>query len=101
MHTASLQTTCLNTSLVYTNHVVGSSPCVDALCKDDTMEFFVAFAPESPQAGPYRQSERGEIYKEMADKLVETGWAYPCFCTEEELIAKREQVGQLEGVPRS
>lgn len=28
----------------------------------------------------------------MADKLVETGWAYPCFCTEEELIAKREQV---------
>lgn len=28
----------------------------------------------------------------MAEKLVETGWAYPCFCTEEELIAKREQV---------
>lgn len=28
----------------------------------------------------------------MADKLVETEWAYPCFCTEEELIAKREQV---------
>ncbi len=48
------------------------------------------------QVGPYRQSERGEIYKEMADKLVESGWAYPCFCTEEELTAKREQVGQLE-----
>lgn len=44
------------------------------------------------QVGPYRQSERGEIYKKMADKLVEAGWAYPCFCTEEELIAKREQV---------
>lgn len=28
----------------------------------------------------------------MADKLVEAGVAYPCFCTEEELIAKREQV---------
>lgn len=28
----------------------------------------------------------------MADKLVEAGWAYPCFCTEEELSAKREQV---------
>ncbi|CAN0566715.1 unnamed protein product, partial [Ectocarpus sp. 12 AP-2014] len=39
------------------------------------------------EVGPYRQSERGEIYKEMADKLVEAGWAYPCFCTEEELIA--------------
>lgn len=48
--------------------------------------------PNSFQVGPYRQSERGDIYKEMADKLVETGWAYPCFCTEEELIAKREQV---------
>lgn len=44
------------------------------------------------QVGPYRQSERGEIYKKMADKLVEAGLAYPCFCTEEELIAKREQV---------
>lgn len=42
--------------------------------------------------GPYRQSERGEIYKEMADKLVASGHAYPCFCTEEELAAKREQV---------
>ena len=31
----------------------------------------------------------------MADKLVETGWAYPCFCTEEELIAKREQVIEM------
>lgn len=53
--------------------------------------------PNRSQVGPYRQSERGEIYKEMADKLVQDGWAYPCFCTEEELIAKREQVGQLEG----
>lgn len=31
----------------------------------------------------------------MADKLVEAGWAYPCFCTEEELIAKREQVSGI------
>lgn len=55
----------------------------------------VVVLPRNPkpfQVGPYRQSERGDIYKEMADKLVETGWAYPCFCTEEELIAKREQV---------
>lgn len=46
------------------------------------------------QVGPYRQSERGEIYKEMADKLVAAGHAYPCFCTEEELAAKREQVNK-------
>ncbi|CAM9199309.1 unnamed protein product [Hapterophycus canaliculatus] len=52
------------------------------------------------EVGPYRQSERGEIYKEMADKLVETGWAYPCFCTEEELIAKREQAENKNEAPQ-
>lgn len=35
--------------------------------------------------GPYRQSERGEIYKALAQKLVESGHVYPCFCTDEEL----------------
>ena len=54
--------------------------------------FFVRLSLGCIQVGPYRQSERGEIYKKMADKLVESGWAYPCFCTEEELIAKRKQV---------
>eukprot|EP00285_Hemiselmis_virescens_P012786 CAMPEP_0173399430 /NCGR_PEP_ID=MMETSP1356-20130122/44890_1 /TAXON_ID=77927 ORGANISM="Hemiselmis virescens, Strain PCC157" /NCGR_SAMPLE_ID=MMETSP1356 /ASSEMBLY_ACC=CAM_ASM_000847 /LENGTH=849 /DNA_ID=CAMNT_0014359143 /DNA_START=55 /DNA_END=2604 /DNA_ORIENTATION=+ len=38
---------------------------------------------------PYRQSERGDIYIALAKKLVELGHAYPCFCTEEELEAKR------------
>lgn len=41
--------------------------------------------------GPYYQSERTEIYKEYAMKLMETGHAYPCFCTEEVLEAKRQQ----------
>ena len=31
--------------------------------------------------GPYRQSERIEIYKEAIQKLVDAGYAYPCFCT--------------------
>jgi glutamyl-tRNA synthetase len=47
--------------------------------------------------GPYRQSERGDIYKEYAQKLLESGHAYPCFCTEEELEAKRaaaEEAGE-------
>ncbi|CAN0298411.1 unnamed protein product, partial [Laminaria digitata] len=52
------------------------------------------------EVGPYRQSERGEIYKKMADKLVEAGWAYPCFCTEEELIAKREQAENKNEAPQ-
>jgi len=41
-------------------------------------------------AGQYRQSERNDIYKVMAERLVKEGWAYPCFCTEEELEAKRK-----------
>jgi len=31
--------------------------------------------------GPYRQSERTEIYKAEVAKLVESGAAYRCFCT--------------------
>lgn len=37
--------------------------------------------------GPYKQSNRGEIYHVYAKKLVSEGKAYPCFSTEEELEA--------------
>lgn len=40
--------------------------------------------------GPYRQSERKEIYHCFAKELVKKGFAYPCFCSEEELTALRE-----------
>ncbi len=41
--------------------------------------------------GPYRQRQRAAIYHVYAKKLVEDGMAYPCFATEEELAAMREQ----------
>ena len=41
--------------------------------------------------GPYRQRQRADIYHVYAKKLVSEGMAYPCFCTEEELTAMREQ----------
>jgi glutamyl-tRNA synthetase len=41
--------------------------------------------------GPYRQSERTEIYREHADLLLANGTAYRCFCTTEELEAVRKQ----------
>ena len=41
--------------------------------------------------GPYRQRQRASIYHVYAKKLVSEGKAYPCFCTEEELAAMREQ----------
>ncbi|MBN2490549.1 MAG: glutamate--tRNA ligase [Planctomycetes bacterium] len=39
--------------------------------------------------GPYRQSERLEIYREHARRLVDGGQAYPCFCTPERLAELR------------
>ena len=39
--------------------------------------------------GPWRQSERTEIYREHAERLVAAGAAYPCFCLDEELERKR------------
>jgi glutamyl-tRNA synthetase len=42
-------------------------------------------------AGPYRQSERLDIYKEHAAKLIADGKAYRCYCTAEELDAERKQ----------
>ena len=41
--------------------------------------------------GPYRQRQRAAIYHVYAKKLVLEGMAYPCFATEEELAAMREQ----------
>lgn len=37
--------------------------------------------------GPYRQSQRAEIYQTFVKSLVQRGMAYPCFCTETELSA--------------
>jgi glutamyl-tRNA synthetase len=41
--------------------------------------------------GPYFQTERVEIYKEFADRMVERGTAYRCYATKEELDAERER----------
>ena len=43
--------------------------------------------------GPYRQSERTEIYREHCDLLLANGTAYRCFCTAEELeVARKQQI---------
>jgi glutamyl-tRNA synthetase len=41
--------------------------------------------------GPYRQTERREIYQHYAKLLVEKGHAYPCFCTPERLEQSRQE----------
>jgi nondiscriminating glutamyl-tRNA synthetase len=40
--------------------------------------------------GPYRQSERGQIYKTYIDKLTKQGLTYPCFCTPASLSMSRK-----------
>jgi glutamyl-tRNA synthetase len=47
--------------------------------------------------GPYRQSERSDLYREYAENLVEAGAAYYAFDTEEELEALREQADGGDG----
>ncbi|MBQ8510512.1 MAG: glutamate--tRNA ligase [Clostridia bacterium] len=49
--------------------------------------------------GPYRQSERAEIYQTYAKQLIREGKAYPCFCTEEEVEAIREKQEALKLTP--
>jgi glutamyl-tRNA synthetase len=41
--------------------------------------------------GPYRQSERREIYQQYIQELVDRGHAYPCFCSPERLARLREE----------
>src|SRR5579863_7195399 len=41
--------------------------------------------------GPFHQSERLDRYRAVAAELERLGHAYPCFCTTEELQAKRTQ----------
>lgn len=44
--------------------------------------------------GPYFQAERVELYKAEADRLLEEGKAYYCFCTQEEIDGKRREASQ-------
>jgi len=50
--------------------------------------------------GPYRQTERREIYHEYAWKLVDSGHAFPCFCTSERLDKVRQEQMKNKQNPR-
>lgn len=50
--------------------------------------------------GPYRQSERGEIYKKYSDELVAKGHAFPCFCSAERLDQVRAEQMANKETPR-
>ncbi|MFE2598090.1 glutamate--tRNA ligase [Streptomyces sp. NPDC059396] len=60
----------------------------------DSMRWLGFDWDEGPEVGgphaPYRQSQRMDIYRDTADKLLAAGHAYHCYCTTEELDARRE-----------
>jgi len=59
---------------------------------------------EGPQVGgeygPYSCMERLDIYQKHIDQLLESGQAYHCYCTEEELEAEREALMAKNELPR-
>ncbi|GHF12395.1 glutamate--tRNA ligase [Streptomyces morookaense] len=60
----------------------------------DAMRWLGLDWDEGPEVGgphaPYRQSQRMDRYQEVAAQLLERGHAYKCYCTTEELDARRE-----------
>ena len=69
----------------------------------DAMKWLGLNYDEGPDVGgdkgPYRQSERFHIYKEYAEKLVEKGEAYYCFCTPERLQKLRDRQVAMKQAP--
>lgn len=54
----------------------------------------------NPKYAPYRQMERLDIYKKYTDWLLEKGYAYKCFCTQEELDEEHARQEALGLAPR-
>jgi glutamyl-tRNA synthetase len=50
--------------------------------------------------GPYRQSERADLYHEYTRRLLEGGHAYPCFCSQERLAQMRQDQQKRKQPPR-
>ena len=70
----------------------------------DTLKWLGLNWDEGPEVGgphgPYLQSQRLDIYAYWADRFIKQGDAYYCYCTPEELEARREaqkESGQAPG----
>ncbi|MHB1653566.1 MAG: glutamate--tRNA ligase [Desulfitobacteriaceae bacterium] len=50
--------------------------------------------------GPYRQTERLELYRAYTEKLILSGQAYHCYCSEEELERERQELIARGETPR-
>ncbi len=46
--------------------------------------------------GPYRQSERGDLYRDALARLADGGHTYACYCTTDEVAARRQAAGSKD-----
>ncbi|MFG6319032.1 MAG: glutamate--tRNA ligase [Clostridia bacterium] len=69
----------------------GSEQIIEALRDYDLMpDETIIDGKDMGDYGPYKQSQRKDIYQAYAKSLIEKGLAYPCFCTPETLNSIRE-----------
>ena len=63
----------------------------------DSLEWLGIDFDEGPAVGgdfgPYKQSERFDIYRDIVERLRDAGSAYDCFCTNEEVETRRKMSG--------
>ena len=71
----------------------GVSGIVNSLKDFDIVpdEGMISETEEKGNYGPYKQSERKEIYQAYAKYMIEQGKAYPCFCSQEEIDEIRQK----------
>lgn len=62
-------------------------------------EGYISDSKEMGAYGPYKQSNRSEIYNTCIKHLIEMGRAYPCFCSAEELQALRQEQEARKEIP--
>ena len=69
----------------------GISGIIDGLARFGVVpdEGRVSETEDKGDYGPYRQSQRRDIYRTFAKELVKQGLAYPCFCSEEDIESIR------------
>lgn len=80
-------------SLLETLHEVGLSPDEGVYLNNDQVE-------QRGEHGPYIQSQRLDIYKQYAQQLIDSGHAYYCFCTTEELDQMRTAQQAAKQLPK-
>lgn len=62
-------------------------------------EGYISESLEKGNYGPYKQSNRSEIYNTCIKHLIEIGRAYPCFCSAEELQELRQEQESRKEIP--